>query len=73
MCMEQLHVLKCAWSSAPCAEMCMGHAQLHVHGACAVACACHQTESIAQDTDHTRSSDTKSILVHFTALKQSGR
>ena len=23
MCMEQLHVLKCAWSSAACAEMCM--------------------------------------------------
>ena len=61
MCMEQLHVVKCAWpwSSA--------------------ACACHQnvslTESIAQlkDTDHARSYDTKNILVHFTALKQSGR
>ena len=41
---------------------------LNVHGA--VACACHQnvslTESIAQlkDTDHTRSYDTKNILVH---------
>ena len=49
---------------------------LNVHGA--FACACHQnvglTESIAQlkDTDHTRSYDTKNILVHFTALKQSG-
>ena len=38
---------------------------LNVHGA--VACACHQNvESIAQlkDTDHTRSYDTKNILVH---------
>ena len=66
MCMEQLHVVKCAWSSVAC-----------VHGA--VACACHQNaslmESIAQlkDTDYTRSCDTKNILVHFTALKQSGR
>ena len=59
-------MLKCAWSSVACAEMCM-------HGA--VACACHQnvglTGSIAQlkDTDLTRSYDTKSILlattVHF--------
>ena len=58
MCMEQLHVL-------------------NVYGA--VACACHQnvslTGSIAQlkDTDHARSYDTKNILKHFTALKQSGR
>ena len=50
---------------------------LNVHGA--VACACHQNvslkESVAQlkDTDHTRNYDTKNILVHFTALKQSGR
>ena len=59
-------MLKCAWSSVACAEMCM-------HGA--VACACHQnvglTGSIAQlrDTDLTRSYGTKSILlaptVHF--------
>ena len=46
---------------------------LNVHGA--VACACHQnvslTESIAQlkDTDHTRSYDTKNILVHTVALE----
>ena len=26
-----------------------------------------------KDTDHTRNYDTKNILVHFTALKQSGR
>ena len=50
---------------------------LNAHGA--VACASHQnvslTESVAQlkDTDHTRSYDTTNILVHFTALKQSGR
>ena len=32
-------------------------------------------ESIAQlkDTDHTRRYDTKNTLMHFTALKQSGR
>ena len=58
-------MLKCAWSSVACAEMCM-------HGA--VACACHQnvglTGSIAQlkDTHLARSYDTKSILEHFTVL-----
>ena len=55
-----------------CAECAWTHGQV-------ASCACHQnvslTESIAQlkDTDHTRSYDTKNILVHFTALKQSGR
>ena len=67
--MEQLHVLNVHGAVA--------YGEMYKHGA--VACACHQnvslTESIAQlkDTDHTRSYDTKNILVHFTALKQSGR
>ena len=44
-----------------CAEMCM--------------CMSSEWESIAQlkDTDHTRRYDTKNTLMHFTALKQSGR
>ena len=48
---------ECAWSS------CMWS---NVHGA--VACACHQNVSLTE-----LSYDTKNILVHFTALKQSGR
>ena len=56
---------------------------LNVHRAVACAecawsscmCMSSEWESIAQlkDTDHTRRYDTKNTLMHFTALKQSGR